>query len=162
MSPSNKIPHLLYRLMNGELPASLQPKIYWVLIGTNDARMGCSSDVIAAGNIRIVQELQRHSSTRIPVVVNSLLPRGTQALSSPRNALWRILSTANQQLACYAALKPDVFFANVTDKFVVTRPDGSVMIHPERFSKDNLHTSALGSLVWQEFISDKANSLLAA
>jgi lysophospholipase L1-like esterase len=150
----------LFRLKNGELPSSLQPKIFWILIGTNDASMGCSADVIVAGNIHILQHLQQHSTSKIPIVINSLLPRGSQPLS-PRRPLWRIIHTANQQLACYAAQTPLVHFANITDRLIESHSDGTVVVHPDMFIKDKLHPSPNGSLVWEEFIVDLALSLLA-
>ena len=78
--------HLLYRLQNGEMPDTLNPKAWWILIGTNDLGLGCSVETIVAGNLRIVQEIrERHHyqeghTTVAPIVMNSILPRGRSAL----------------------------------------------------------------------------------
>ena len=64
---------MLYRLQNGELPDTLNPKVFWILIGTNDlGAYQCSAEAVAAGNIRIVQELQA-KRPRAKIVLNSIL-----------------------------------------------------------------------------------------
>lgn len=157
---SDEIPHLLYRLRNGEMPKTLRPKVWWFLIGTNDAGMGCSSDVVVAGNIRVAQEVRQQSaSSDSPIVINSLFPRGGQALTAPRNALWRVLRNANAQLACYAAKTPGVHFVDLTDRFVEQQGDNA-FIHRDMFVKDRVHISTNGSQVWEEFMVQKVRSLL--
>lgn len=140
---------LLYRLQNGEMgngteiPA-LKPKVWWVLIGTNDLVTGdsCNADSVVAGNIRIVQEI-RERRPEATVVIQSLLPvldRGSQEKQlSP--ILWDLYSDINERLECFATSSlpsngGKVRFYNMTpiffneDQRTVNRsmlPDG---IHP--------------------------------
>jgi lysophospholipase L1-like esterase len=81
------IPQLLYRLQNGELTdgggsgglnSTIDSKIFWLLIGTNDLARGCSPEVVFLGIIRIVEEMRRVKPDTI-VVINALLPRTDRA-----------------------------------------------------------------------------------
>jgi hypothetical protein len=78
--------NVLYRLQNNALGEEddsnndgrriLDPKVFWLTIGTNDyGGECCSSENIVVGNIAIVRELQllRPDAT---VVINGILPRG--------------------------------------------------------------------------------------
>ena len=156
----------MYRLQHGELPPTLHPKVWWILIGTNDINAGCSVETIVAGNIRIVQELQRHDHRHIAgppaiVIVNSILPRGRQPLVVNENSMWRTITAINQQLACYASSSTSgVLFANVTDLLVQTRSnDQKKILHPDMYMKDHLHLSVQGSRVWETYMVDKVLSL---
>lgn len=67
-------PNLLWRLMNGEMPYGLNPKVWWVHIGINDLSMkGCSEEVVLLGILRVVEEIQNSRPNDI-IVINSLLP----------------------------------------------------------------------------------------
>lgn len=157
--------HLLYRLQNGEMPSTLHPKVWWVLIGTNDHGMGCSVDTIVAGNLRIIQEIhdrhyannQQHPSLT-PIVINSLLPHGREELLS-KDSPWGSLQKINQQLECYAALKPDVYFVNATDALVEYGSTG-VYVNNDLFMPDHFHPSAAGSRKWLELIVETVIGLM--
>lgn len=67
-------PNLLWRLMNGEMPFGLNPKVWWVHIGINDLSLkGCSEEVVLLGILRVVEEIQNLDPMGI-IVINSLLP----------------------------------------------------------------------------------------
>ena len=122
-------------MQNGEMPEWLHPKLWWILIGTNDLGVGCSGDTIVAGNIRLIEEIRHRHETHnhtldAPIVINSLLPRGSKDLLADHNPVWDILHDANQRLACYASITPDVHFVNATDLFTEER-DGGVFVTPE-------------------------------
>jgi len=81
------IPQLLYRLQNGELTdgggseginSTIDSRIFWLLIGTNDLARGCSPEVVFLGIIRIVEEMRKVKPDTI-VVINALLPRTDRA-----------------------------------------------------------------------------------
>lgn len=69
-------PNLLWRIQNGELPEALNPKVFWLLIGTNDLSYQCSEELILIGILRIVQELLDHKTDSV-IVINGILPRAT-------------------------------------------------------------------------------------
>lgn len=179
---SDQIPHLLYRMIHGELPEFLHPQVWWILIGANDLAVGCSGDVIVAGVIRLVQEIKQHlhdhhahrgeAGKHAPIVINSILPRSRGNLlpevksnSNKNNKFWKVSQDINLRLYCYANITNDVSFANTTDMFVHEETqefDGrdGVFIDPDMFEKDNLHPSVKGSRRWEEYIVDKIFSLV--
>jgi lysophospholipase L1-like esterase len=157
-------PHLLYRLLNGEMAelhsnassAALQPAVWWILIGTNDYGNGhCEAKQIVTGTVRIVQEMlkRRPSAT---VVVNSILPRG-------RN--WRLdsdwyetLTVVNRQMECYAASQKRVEFFNATDYFVERGGDHSGRVN-RTLMTDQVHPAAAGYRIWGQGIVDRVKEI---
>merc|ERR1711983_284230 len=67
-------PNVLWRIQNGELPSYLNPKVFWLLLGTNDlAIKQCSEEVVLLGILRVIEELQSLRPDA-KIVVNSILP----------------------------------------------------------------------------------------
>ena len=66
--------NVLWRIQNGEIPDYLNPKIWWLVLGTNDLAMKqCSEEVVLMGILRIVEEiLDKKPDAKI--VINSILP----------------------------------------------------------------------------------------
>ena len=148
---------LLYRLRNGELPDTLNSKVFWVLIGTNDLRDRCSADAISAGNIRIVEEIQsRRPHSKI--VLNSILPkidggRDTKLWETPH---WQAASKINHWLECYAKTNENLEFFNATSIFVSNDESTPVT----NYFEDEVHPSDTGSRVWARAIVDKVLELI--
>jgi lysophospholipase L1-like esterase len=74
----DRIANLLWRIQNGELDDNLDSKVFWVLIGTNDLKSGCSEDVILLGIIHVAEEIRKLRPDSI-VVLNGILPRTNRA-----------------------------------------------------------------------------------
>jgi lysophospholipase L1-like esterase len=147
---------LLYRIMHGEIPATLQAKVFWVLIGTNDLGKSskCSPEATVAGIIRIIQELKklRPEST---VVVNSILPTSQSGKLLGR-VIWEDrIQNVNQRMECYSHTTEGVEFFNATDIF--TDKDGNM--NKTLMMKDLLHPSWVGYDVWGEHIVTKVKEL---
>jgi lysophospholipase L1-like esterase len=71
----DQTPNLLWRLENGELPIVLQPRIFVLLIGTNDlSKDWCSAENVIVGIVRIVELLLTERPTAT-VLLHGLLPR---------------------------------------------------------------------------------------
>lgn len=149
MIRSAQCPQLLYRLQNGELPDTLQAKIFWVLIGTNDFGADhCSIESILAGNIQIVEEIRRRRPTST-VVINSILPRGnpgTDIMADGRS--WPTLTTVNRWLECYANENDNIEFFNATDIFMQPYPNETMTV--KEYYDDPVHPSPAGHLAWAE------------
>ena len=160
LSTVSKCHNVLYRLQHGENPPGLQPKVWWILIGTNDLGSdSCSADAITVGNIRIVQEIRRQHPTT-PIVINSILPRGSEELLH-FNAMWPILQTINQRLECYARFmtvpSAPIKFFNATSLFTYEdiKDDneyGREVYINETLMNDYLHPSGEGAMVWGQEI----------
>lgn len=150
--------NVLYRLQNGEVPRTLKPKVWWLLVGVNDVRSdACSADSIVAGNIRIVEEIRRQKPNAA-IVINSVLPFGTTELLS-NNPQWTVLSEVNHRLECYARRQQQVDFFNATGIFVQSNPtDDGIYVNPS-LMPDHLHPNGEGALVWGEQIVAKVLNL---
>lgn len=84
--------HLLYRLRNGELiHPTFRPKVWWIVIGTQDWQLGVASESVVAGIISIVQSIRQIHPDAI-VVINSLLPHDQSSHS---------IEEINRLLGCY-------------------------------------------------------------
>jgi lysophospholipase L1-like esterase len=154
----DRVGQVLYRLRNGELPDTLNAKVFWVLIGTNDfGGDKCNAESIAAGNIRIVQELltRRPDAT---IVLNSILPRGPRGKDLWRSDdwSWAQITRINQWLECYAASTDNVTFFNATKLFVLPNTTSTIF----DFYEDDVHPSAAGSVVWASEMSDFIHSII--
>ena len=65
---------VLWRIMNGEMPETFHPKIWWLELGLNDlGRAQCSEEVVIIGVLRIVEEIQKRQPDAM-IVINSLFP----------------------------------------------------------------------------------------
>lgn len=150
--------HLLYRLQNGELPSSLHAKVFWILIGTNDlGEYGCNAESIAAGNIRIVQEIQkRRPRSESTIVLNSILPRAgsddrhpeVNVLNRMHDRQWPTIQRANQWLKCYADSTHGVEFFNASSIFLDENGNGI-----QNYFDDPVHPSAEGQKQWADAIT---------
>jgi len=70
-------PNVLWRIQNGEIPDNLNPKIFWLVLGTNDlALRQCSEEVVLLGILRVIEEIQEMRPDA-KIVVNSILPMST-------------------------------------------------------------------------------------
>ncbi|CAB9508783.1 Platelet-activating factor acetylhydrolase IB subunit gamma [Seminavis robusta] len=71
----DRLNNILWRIKHGEIPKSLDPKVFWLIMGTNDLALGmCSEEVVTLGIMRIAEELHHQYPTSI-VVIQGILPR---------------------------------------------------------------------------------------
>jgi len=110
----DRIPHLLWRIQNGEMPPVYQPpetkkrrrkqllwsgtpvEVFWISVGTNDVYDGCSVDALLVGFVNLVLEL-RKLRPKATIVVNSILPRDQLVFNDQ-------IAGVNEALQCYANL----------------------------------------------------------
>jgi lysophospholipase L1-like esterase len=150
---------LLYRIEDGELPDHLNPKVFWILIGTNDLGADkCSAETVAAGSIRVVEELQKRRP-KAQIILNSMLPRGAELgedMSSSKQ--WHEVQKVNQWLECYASSTEGVEFFNATPHFVVSYDQTVHQV--EAYFQDSVHPSAKGSKSWAKAIVKRLEELI--
>jgi lysophospholipase L1-like esterase len=142
----DKCNQLLYRIQNGIIEG-LHPKMFWVLIGTNDVlASSCRADQVVAGNVAIVRELQRQRPNAT-IVVQALLPVG----DAEGIVLPKLYARINRRLACLAsdndASAAPVQFVNVTELFLTSHHTVNETLLP-----DKLHPSAMGAELWGQAI----------
>lgn len=146
----DQINQLLYRIMNGEMPDSLNPKAWWILIGTNDySSGGCNKESILAGIMAVLEEGLRRKPTA-KFVLQGILPRkplpGTLQYDQDFDFEW-----INTRLSCLTQVLPEqLYFFNASSCFLTTSvgKDDSPQIINETLMPDSLHPSATGYRVW--------------
>ena len=163
-------PNLLWRLLNGEMPPDLNPKVWWVTIGTNDLlRSQCSEEVTLMGILRVVEEILRQKPDAT-VVINSILPLSQDAkglLKSSHKSqgkkgglnLWPSIKAINAQLSRFAGLHHRIKFLDCTEIFVEQRR-GDLFLDQTLFSPDGIHPNVSGFKNWDKLIKKKLESIV--
>ena len=169
---------LLWRLQNGEMPQSLHPKVFWLLIGTNDmGNSWCSPEATLLGILRVVEEI-RTQKPGTTIVVNSIFPRSyhkkgyvslTKRFRDPAQlrhkdnppSLWQAIQDINEKLKEYCAQHDNLEYFDVNDIFFM---DASVPEKDLRLNHDlmydYLHPSSVGYQLWGEKIVKKLDNLI--
>lgn len=150
-------------MKNGEFPESLNAKVFWLLIGTNDLGGDhCSVESIVAGNIRIVEEIRRRRP-KSKVVINSILPRTEPigvnlwgGMNTRRR--WSQIMQINARFECYAASSEGgmVEFFNATEVFVEANGTREV----REYYADIVHPSAAGHDAWAKSIVERVLNII--
>jgi lysophospholipase L1-like esterase len=137
--------NVLYRLQHELLGDDLDPKVFWLLIGTNDfGGDACTVEAVVAGNIAIVEELLR-LRPHATVVINGLLPRD--------QFIWRHAAKVNNRLECYAAMTEGVDYFDAKDIFML--PNKTILHMP-----DHLHPDEEGHRLWGAAIVEKVLQII--
>lgn len=154
----DRIHNLLYRLQNGEAPKDFHPKVWWILIGTNDLEDHCNADTITIGNFRIVEEIRKFHPGAV-IVLNSILPRNDNPDNLLESPTWPIIQEINLKLECYTNTAHGVEFFNATDVFLTHRQGKTVVNGKFMMKADSVHPNAEGSRLWGEAIVDRVLDL---
>lgn len=170
----DKSPNLLWRLQNGEIPKSLNSKVYWVLIGTNDFLKEdlsqCSEEVVFMGIERVVAELQilKPDAT---IVVNGLLPRSDigrgkdgRLYKENKKTVMDAIDTVNHLLKEYCDEHKNLVYFDASDIFI----DSDSKLGRGKFSKyipfklmeDSLHPTVKGYEKFAEKITIKLEKIM--
>jgi lysophospholipase L1-like esterase len=88
---------LLWHLINGMFPDSLRPKVWFILIGTNNFGIGCSKEAILAGIVYIVNYVRNRRPTS-QIILHGLLPRADNLRTYELGEYWVDIQWINQQL----------------------------------------------------------------
>lgn len=151
--------NLAYRVLNGEMPNDFNPKIWWILVGTNDWGVHqCHAHTISAGILNVVQ-IVRKARPVAPIVINAILPRDNVPMETSES--WQVISRVNRYLACYVhdhAQTMNLRFVNDTDLFL-TESDGKTEIK-HSMMKDYLHPSSSGYATWADRILGTLDDIL--
>mmetsp|Transcript_16481 Transcript_16481/g.31238 ORF Transcript_16481/g.31238 Transcript_16481/m.31238 type:complete len:388 (-) Transcript_16481:29-1192(-) len=165
---------LLWRLQNGELPESIHPRVFWILIGTNDlGNKWCSPDATLIGIIRVVEEIKQKRPGSL-IVINSLFPRswhpkgkvweGRQKANKiflPQ--LWTSIIDINHYLKLYSENQENVHFFDGNDIFFSNQFENvwqkDLMINKD-LMYDYLHPSFAGYEIWGKRIVQELDRLI--
>jgi len=143
---ADQIPNLLFRLQVARYGQYLQPKVWWILIGSNDMAMAwCNVEAVLAGNIAVIEEI-RETQPGAVVVINSILPRLPEPLLGHIDEL-------NQRLRDYACGTKDVYFFDATSIF---RDEATGQV---RHLPDGVHPDGPSSWTWAREIAKAVEEL---
>ncbi|CAB9519363.1 Lipolytic protein G-D-S-L family [Seminavis robusta] len=151
---------LMYRLKNGEMPDTLKPGAWWLMIGTNDVvQANCNVDAVVAGIVTVAEEILRRDEINRQydashVVINSLFPR----VKLDKDPLWKTIQQINSRLECYAETTKGMEFFNATELFLDSATN---KVNANIFLEDGIHLTAHGTRLWEEAIVEKSLYLIA-
>jgi hypothetical protein len=166
---------LLWRLQNGELPESINPRVFWILIGTNDlGNKWCSPDATLLGILRVVEEIKQQRPESL-IVINSVFPRSwdhggnvwkgkqnkNDALSLP--PLWTSIIDINHYLKMYSENQEHVQFFDANNIFFSNHFENEWqkdLVIDKSLMYDFLHPSFEGYKIWGDRIVKELDKLL--
>ena len=162
---------LLWHVRNGLVTDSknqrtqLQPKVWFVLIGTNDlGRMDCSKRTTLEGILHVLQYIAQNAGPT-ELLVHGLLPRADtyQQQNYTLGYYWQDILWINQQLRDFCDMH-NCWYMEAHDLFLttVTTGEGEVVltINPRTMS-DSLHPDLDGYNQWGPRIVQKVQEILA-
>ena len=139
--------HVLWRLDNGELD-NINPKLAVVMIGTNNAGNGHSSEMIADGVIQIISRIR----TKLPktkILLLRIFPRGNPG------AEIRETNTKASEIFSAVADNKKVIYMDINEIFL--DQNDSIPFH---IMRDKLHPTTEGYVLWVDVITDKVSELI--
>mmetsp|Transcript_29968 Transcript_29968/g.41496 ORF Transcript_29968/g.41496 Transcript_29968/m.41496 type:complete len:311 (+) Transcript_29968:149-1081(+) len=146
---SDQTQHLLWRLQNGELPASLKVKVIVILIGTND--LGLLPVKTANETIDGIKSVVKYVRETVPgaqVVVNGILPRGRIRHKATAKVLpiRTNISYVNEELKEFWSVEENINFLDCGSYFLDTQQ----AFITRNLMPDFLHLSEEGHRVWSQ------------
>jgi lysophospholipase L1-like esterase len=160
---------LLWHLQNGVITTNdgkstaLQPKVWFVLIGTNAlGRMDCSKRTTLAGILHVLQFIQTHRPKNELLLVHGLLPRA-DTYNQQNYSLghyWQDILWINQELQRFCDLHSHWYYMEANDLFLTNATGGDLMIDARTMS-DSLHPDLEGYNLWGERIVNKVLQMIA-
>ena len=141
--------HLQWRLLNGQLPANVDPKVAVVMIGTNNTGQSMHPAAETAAGITRVVEILRDRRPDTKVLLLGIFPRDEKADGENRKRN----SEINELIAKLDDGK-HIHFMNIGEKFLL--PDGTIS---KEVMPDFLHPSAASYEIWVEAIEEKLKEL---
>ena len=140
----------LWHLKNGFLSPT-PPKLFFVLIGTNDiGRSKCSKKSVLVGILNVAQYLHKVHPD-VPILFHGLLPRSDDEDESSVTALgvyWKKIMWINRELNRFAKLHKNWYFMDSASLFL-RRDEGSgnLELRSDLFP-DGLHPNVEGYKIW--------------
>lgn len=162
---------MLWRIENGELPPDvLHPKVFWVLIGTNDlGNPWCSPDATVLGILRVVEEIRRRRPGAI-IVINSIFPRSWNKKGFVWKGkrvgkgrvlpeLWSSIQSINAHLKEYSNTHENVEYFDANHVFL--QGENKKLKIDKELMNDYLHPSHVGYKLWGDLIVQKLGRLIS-
>ena len=151
-----------WRVQHGEIPASLNPKIWWILIGSNDLGRGqCSEEAVLLGIMKLAEEISLLKPNSV-VVINSILPRPKIKVSKhgKKLHLWPYIQIVNSQLEHFCSKhEKDFHYFDAHSLFVNEGGKKGHISIKTALMADGTHLTLEGHKVWGKAILDLVKDL---
>ena len=142
------------------LPDTLRPKVWVVLIGTNDIGIpSCSADRTFVRIVSVVQYLQTQRPES-KILLHGLLPRGEKMGSAQLGEKLEAVVRVNQQLQAYADQDPNMTYLDVASVFLRDNEENGGQEINAATMPDSLHPNVDGLLAWAPLIETELSKLL--
>ena len=160
------------------LPEKLNPKVWFLLIGTNDlGRSGCSKRTVLAGILQVAQFLHT-KRPGTPILLHGLLPRNdfyadeSVQTDFTLNRYWLDIVWINQELQRFCSLHHEwqymdsgnLFLANINgnNEGATERYTNAAFMINKTVMADALHPNVAGYRVWGPLIVEHVLKLIPA
>lgn len=151
----------LWHLQNGFLPSDGHPpKVFFLLIGTNDlGRMDCSKKTTLVGILNIAEYLHK-VHPNVPILVHGLLPRNDYGQPAQSlGLLWQKIMWINREIRKYIKFQENWFYMDAAAIFLHKATNGDIEIR-EDLMPDGLHPNVDGYRLWGPSIVQKIMKIL--
>ena len=141
--------HVLWRLLNGELPPQVKPKVAVIMIGTNNTGHVMQKADETATGIKSIVALLRDRRPDMKILLLGIFPRGNNS-NDPK----RILNDKINSMVAKLADNQHIHFMNISREFL--KEDGSLL---KNIMPDALHPNTQGYQIWAAAVEKKIAEL---
>eukprot|EP00541_Cyclophora_tenuis_P000796 CAMPEP_0116549960 /NCGR_PEP_ID=MMETSP0397-20121206/5165_1 /TAXON_ID=216820 /ORGANISM="Cyclophora tenuis, Strain ECT3854" /LENGTH=309 /DNA_ID=CAMNT_0004074745 /DNA_START=76 /DNA_END=1005 /DNA_ORIENTATION=+ len=160
-SGGDRTTNIVWHLRNGMLPDTLQPKVWVVLIGTNDIGSdGCSPERAVEGVVEVVKEL-RTKRPDSKILLHGLLPRSDKMFTLNLGEFHRACMRANEELKKIAESSDFIHYMEAGAAFLKEEGENGVKKIIHELMDDGLHPNESGMHKWGPLIVEEVVQLLS-
>ena len=138
------------------LPNSLQPKIWMILVGTNDlGKNRCSPEYVVAGILSVVKYIQTQRPGT-PILLHGILPRGESRKIFQLGLRWELIQIINGLLRAFCENHPNMYYMDSGDMFLSHK---AAKVN-RRLMDDALHPTLDGMRQWVPLIVERIHGII--
>ena len=152
--------HLNWHIQNGVLPESINPKVIWILIGTNNFFGDCSTpDTVVSAIMEVASQIRKRKPFT-KIVLQGLLPRGDRLGSIELETGWKLIQETNKRLESIAHILPELYYYGMDESLFLTQEEGRTIIN-KKMMKDCVHPTSAAYGLMGDLIEAKIVQLLS-
>lgn len=141
--------HVLWRLLNGELPENVKPKVATIMIGTNNTGHLMQNSEETYLGIKSIIDLLQDRRPNMKILLLSIFPRATKP-EDPQ----RIRNNEINELSKSLANSKNIHYLDVSESFL----DENKKL-PKSIMPDALHPNSNGYEIWANAMEKKLSEL---
>ena len=152
--------HLNWHIQNGVLPESINPKVIWILIGTNNFFGDCSTpDTVVSAIMEVALQIRKRKPFT-KIVLQGLLPRGDRLGSIELETGWKLIQETNKRLESIAHILPELYYYGMDESLFLTQEEGRTIIN-KKMMQDCVHPTSAAYGLMGDLIEAKIVQLLS-